>query len=79
VRRDKYDRLELRGKIFTEDRKILMNVEGSYFHSMLSSSWRPNSDGVYVIDQPHEGFDRILDCLSTGRLHCKGLTVHEIE
>jgi WD40 repeat protein len=72
-------RLELRGKIFTVDRNILMNVKGTYFDSMLSSSWPPNADGVYVIDQPHEGFDRILDCLSTGKINCKGLTDHEIE
>jgi WD domain, G-beta repeat/BTB/POZ domain len=72
-------KLELRGKIFTVDRNILMNVKGTYFDSMLSSSWQPNADGVYVIDQPHEGFDRILDCLATGKINCKGLTDHEIE
>jgi hypothetical protein len=43
---------------------------------MLSSSWQPNSDGVYVIDQPNEGCDRVLDCLSTGKLNRKGLTDH---
>jgi WD40 repeat protein len=72
-------KLELRGKVFTVDRNILMNVKGTYFDSMLSSSWQPNADGVYVIDQPHEGFDRILDCLSTGKINCKGLTDHEID
>jgi hypothetical protein len=52
-------RLELGGKIFTAARNILMNVKGTYFYSMLSSSWRPNSDGVYVIDQPKEELDRM--------------------
>jgi BTB/POZ domain len=61
--------LELRGKIFTADRDVLMNASGTYFSGMLSSGvWQPNSDGVYVIDRPSEGFDRILECLSTGKL-----------
>jgi WD40 repeat protein len=73
-------KLELRGKIFTVDRDILMNVSGTYFSGMLSSGvWQPNSEGVYVIDRPSEGFDRILECLSTGKLDCKGLTDYEIE
>jgi hypothetical protein len=59
--------LELRGKIFTVDRNILMNVCGTYFYGMVSSgAWQPNHNGIYVIDQPSEGFLRILDCLSTG-------------
>jgi WD40 repeat protein len=73
-------KLDLRGKVFTADRHILINVSGTYFDGMLSSgAWLPNSDGVYVIDQPHEGFDRILDCLSTGELNCKGLSDYEID
>jgi WD40 repeat protein len=72
--------LELRGKIFTVDRDRLMNVSGTYFSGMLSSgAWQPNSDGVYVIDRPSEGFDRILECLSTGKLDCHGLTDYEID
>jgi BTB/POZ domain len=67
--------LSLRGKIFTVTKDSLIKVIGTYFYGMLSSGvWQPNSDGVYVIDRPSEGFDRILDCLSTGKLDCKGLT-----
>jgi WD domain, G-beta repeat len=73
-------KLELREKIFTVDRDILVNVSGTYFSGMLSSGvWQPNSDGVYVIDRPSEGFDRILDCLESGLLTCEGLTDYEIE
>jgi BTB/POZ domain len=67
--------LSLRGKIFTVAKDSLIKVKGTYFHGMLSSGvWLPNSDGVYVIDRPSEGFDRILECLSTGKLDCHGLT-----
>jgi WD40 repeat protein len=73
-------KLELRGKMFTVDRNILLNVKGTYFTGLLSSGvWQPNCDGVYVIDRPSEGFDRILDCLETGKLDCKGLTDYEID
>jgi WD40 repeat protein len=72
--------LSLRGKIFTVTKESLIKVIGTYFYGMLSSGvWQPNSDGVYVIDRPSEGFDRILECLSTGKLDCKGLTDHEID
>jgi WD40 repeat protein len=72
--------LELRGKTFTVYRSILLNVPGTYFFTMLSSGvWQPNRDGVYVINRPSEGFERILDCLSTGELDCRGLNEYEIE
>jgi WD40 repeat protein len=72
--------LSLRGKIFTVAKDSLIKVIGTYFYGMLSSGvWQPNSDGVYVIDRPSEGFDRILDCLSAGKLECKGLTDYEID
>jgi WD40 repeat protein len=72
--------LSLRGKIFTVTKDRLIKVTGTYFYGMLSSGvWQPNSDGVYVIDRPSEGFERILDCLSTGILDCRGLTDYEID
>jgi hypothetical protein len=72
--------LSLRGKIFTVAKDSLIKVIGTYFYGMLSSGvWQPNSDGVYVIDRPNEGFDRILECLSTGKLDCHGLTDYEID
>jgi BTB/POZ domain len=72
--------LSLRGKIFTVAKDSLIKVIGTYFYGMLSSGvWQPNSDGVYTIDRPSEGFDRILECLSTGKLNCEGLTNYEIE
>jgi WD40 repeat protein len=73
-------KLELRGKIFTVDRDRLMNVPGTYFYGMLSSgAWQPNIHGIYVIDQPNEGFEKILECLSTGKVDCDGLSDYEIE
>jgi WD40 repeat protein len=72
--------LSLRGKVFTVAKDRLIKVVGTYFYGMLSSgAWQPNSDGVYVIDRPSEGFDRILDCLETGKLMCEGLTCYEID
>jgi WD40 repeat protein len=72
--------LSLRGKVVIAEKDILTHAKGTYFNGLLSSGvWQPNSDGVYVIDRPSEGFDRILDCLETGKLHCKGLTDYEIE
>jgi WD40 repeat protein len=72
--------LSLRGKIFTVAKDSLIKVMGTYFYGMLSSGvWQPNSDGVYIIDRPSEGFDRILECLSTGKLNCKGLSDYEID
>jgi WD40 repeat protein len=72
--------LSLRGKIFTVAKDSLIKATGTYFYGMLSSgAWQPNSDGVYVIDRPSEGFERILDCLETGKLNCKGLTDYEID
>jgi WD40 repeat protein len=72
--------LSLRGKVFIVEKDILTNAKGTYFNGLLSSGvWQPNSDGVYVIDRPSEGFDRILDCLETGNLSCKGLTDYEID
>jgi WD40 repeat protein len=72
--------LSLRRKIFTVAKDRLIKVIGTYFYGMLSSGvWQPNSDGVYVIDRPSEGFERILECLSTGKLDCKGLTDYEID
>jgi BTB/POZ domain len=72
--------LSLRGKIFTVTKDSLIKVTGTYFYGMLSSGvWQPNCDGVYTIDRPSEGFDRILDCMETGRLECKGLTDYEID
>jgi BTB/POZ domain len=73
-------KLELRGKIFTVAKERLIKVVGTYFYGMLSSGvWQPNSDGVYIIDRPSEGFDRILECLSTGKLDCKGLSDYEMD
>jgi WD40 repeat protein len=72
--------LSLRGKIFTVAKDRLIKVVGTYFYGMLLSGvWQPNSDGVYIIDRPSEGFDRILDCLETGKLDCHGLTDYEID
>jgi WD40 repeat protein len=72
--------LSLRGKIFTVAKDRLIKVIGTYFYGMLSSGvWQPNSDGVYIIDRPSEGFDRILECLETGKLNCNGLTDYEID
>jgi hypothetical protein len=45
---------------------------------MLSSGeWLPDEKGGYFIDRGSEGFERILDYLSTGELFYKGLNQYE--
>lgn len=73
-------KLSLRGKVFETDKSTLLNIEGTYFYAMLSTdTWLPDDEGVYFADRPHEGFDRILSYLSTGKLSYEGLTGYEIE
>ena len=68
-------RLSLRGRLFETLESTLLVGPGSYFHAMLSSGkWSPADDGVYYIDRPHEGFDRILDYCLSGRLSFVGLS-----
>jgi hypothetical protein len=53
-------------------------MEGTFFYSMLSSGvWLPNEKGEYFIDRDYEGFERILNYLSTGNLSFKGLNDYE--
>lgn len=73
-------KLSLRGKVFETEKSTLLSIEGTYFYAMLSTdTWLPDDGGVYFADRPHEGFDRILSYLSTGKLSYEGLTGYEIE
>jgi WD40 repeat protein len=72
--------LSLRGRIVKVDRDLLISVHGTYFYGLLASgAWQPNGNGDYEIDLSHLGFDRILECLSTGVLDCTGLSRREIK
>ena len=73
-------RLSLRGQVFETFEATLLRGSGSYFHSLLCSGmWPPGEDGVYYIDRPHEGFDRILDYCRSGNLSFIGLSDWERE
>ena len=73
-------RLNLRGKIFEAHKETLLNVDGSYFYGMLSSGqWFPDYYDAYFIDRPSDGFERILEYLSSGRLSYAGLNAYEID
>lgn len=68
-------KLQVGGKLFETYRENLLRTEGNYFHAMLSSGhWQPNEDGVYVIDRYSDGFERILEFLSSGKLSFVGLS-----
>lgn len=72
--------LSLRGKVFQTYRETLLRVKHTYFHTLFSSgAWMPNQDGAYFIDARYEGFERILNYLSSGNLSLKGLNEYEVE
>jgi WD40 repeat protein len=71
-------KLNLRGKIFETYRETLLHIEDTYFHAILSSGvWQPDAEGAYFIDQPPEGFDRIIEYLRSGVLSLEGLNKYE--
>jgi hypothetical protein len=73
-------RLEVGGKVFTTTKSVLLRLENTYFHAMLSSGkWKPDEDGVYFIDRSPKHFDRILEYLRTGEFSIAGLDAAAIE
>jgi hypothetical protein len=65
-------RLNLRGKSVVVEKKYLLSLGLTYFTVMLCSPPRDAESG-YFIDQPYDGFDRIVDCLQGGDLSLNGL------
>jgi hypothetical protein len=54
------------------------SVQGTFFYNMLSrGEWFPDKKGEYFVDRGSEGFGRILDYLSTGKLSFEGLNKYE--
>eukprot|EP01118_Nematostelium_gracile_P005294 TRINITY_DN1661_c0_g1_i2.p1 TRINITY_DN1661_c0_g1~~TRINITY_DN1661_c0_g1_i2.p1 ORF type:complete len:176 (-),score=26.86 TRINITY_DN1661_c0_g1_i2:6-533(-) len=72
--------LNVGGVKFSTSKPTLTSVEGSYFHTMLSSDrWKPNDRGEYFIDRDPTHFPRILSYLRTGKLVFDGLDEDEAE
>jgi hypothetical protein len=70
--------LNLRGRVFKTYKDTLLKKEGTFFYNMLSSGeWLPDDKGEYFIDRGSEGFDRILDYLSSGEILYEGLNKYE--
>eukprot|EP01125_Pyxidicula_operculata_P007628 TRINITY_DN2589_c0_g1_i1.p1 TRINITY_DN2589_c0_g1~~TRINITY_DN2589_c0_g1_i1.p1 ORF type:complete len:317 (-),score=58.78 TRINITY_DN2589_c0_g1_i1:123-1073(-) len=73
-------KFDIGGKIFATRKETLLNLEGSYFHAMVSSDiWKPDSDGCYFIDRNPEFFQHVLDYLRTGQLDLVGLDKRQID
>eukprot|EP01124_Arcella_intermedia_P025521 TRINITY_DN4576_c0_g1_i1.p1 TRINITY_DN4576_c0_g1~~TRINITY_DN4576_c0_g1_i1.p1 ORF type:complete len:297 (-),score=65.85 TRINITY_DN4576_c0_g1_i1:11-901(-) len=71
--------LDIGGKRFATSKSTLLNIKGSYFYTMLSSSWKPDDDGTYFIDRNPKLFDRILDYMRTGELNISDLGEYEMK
>jgi WD40 repeat protein len=70
-------KLNLRGQVFNTTKDIL--VKGStYFNTLLSSPlFELDVNGEFFIDRYSNGFDRILDYMSTGVLSTEGLNRYD--
>lgn len=71
--------LNLRGTCFLVDRDVLARHEHSYFHALLCAACPPLREGAYFIDRPFEGFERIIDFLTSGELSLTALGRYEWE
>eukprot|EP01125_Pyxidicula_operculata_P019596 TRINITY_DN7113_c0_g1_i1.p1 TRINITY_DN7113_c0_g1~~TRINITY_DN7113_c0_g1_i1.p1 ORF type:complete len:246 (-),score=42.89 TRINITY_DN7113_c0_g1_i1:17-754(-) len=72
-------RLNIGGKLFATTKSTLLSVKGTYFESMLSSSyWKPDEDGEYFIDRDPKYFSRILNFFRNGELDIDELSNKDI-
>jgi hypothetical protein len=72
--------LNLRGKTFRVHRCVLLEDKATFFYKLLTEKDdKSNGHDEYFIDRSHEGFDRILHYLSTGRISYKCLSMQDVE
>jgi len=72
-------KLDIGGKIFATSKSTLLSIEGSYFHTLLSSGhWQPDEDGTYFVDRNPQFFDVILDYIRTGKIDLTDLNHKEL-
>jgi WD40 repeat protein len=71
-------KLNLRGQVFDTTKHTLLNEDSTYFTILLSSAaWELDGNGEFFIDRCGNGFDRILDYMSTGVLSTEGLNRYD--
>jgi WD40 repeat protein len=71
-------KLNLRGQVFDTTKYTLLNGDSTYFSILLSSTtWELDGNGEYFIDRCGNGFDRVLDYMSTGLLSTEGLNRYD--
>jgi BTB/POZ domain len=70
-------KLNLRGRVFNTTKDVLVN-SSTYFSLLLSSpSFELDVNGEFFIDRCGNGFNRILDYMSTGELSTEGLNSYD--
>jgi WD40 repeat protein len=71
-------KLNLRGQVFDTTKHTLLNGDSSFFSVLLSSNiWMLDVNGEFFIDRCGNGFDRILEYMSTGLLSTEGLNRYD--
>jgi WD40 repeat protein len=71
-------KLNLRGQVFDTTKYTLLDGDDTYFSVLLSSViWELDGNGEYFIDRCGNGFDRILEYMSTGVLSTEGLNCYD--
>jgi BTB/POZ domain len=71
-------KLNLRGQVFDTTKYTLLNADSTFFSILLSSSeWELDGNGEFFIDRSGNGFDRILEYMSTGVLSTEGLNKYD--
>jgi WD40 repeat protein len=70
--------LNLRGQVFDTTTDTLVKLDNIYFKTLLSSdTWELDVNGEYFVDRCGNGFDRILEYMSTGVLSTEGLNSYD--
>jgi WD40 repeat protein len=81
MRRDSVEsmmKLNLRGQVFDTTKHTILNGDSTFFSVLLSSIiWELDGNGEIFIDRCGNGFDRVLDYMSTGVLSTEGLNRYD--
>jgi WD40 repeat protein len=71
-------KLNLRGQVFDTTKYTVLNGDSTYFTILLSSTvFDLDGNGEYFIDRCGNGFDRVLNYMSTGVLSTEGLNRYD--
>lgn len=73
--------LNVRGKSFHVRKSLLLEHMNCYFFQMLllTSTSLQASQSPYLIDRPYEGFDRILESISSQSMDFSGMNEYEVQ